>query len=144
MYFSCSFRVCAGTYARKEFPEAIEANSAEMKEVSREEMDIRARTTDSGGAGAFGGESGGGLGGELGGELSRGLSGGGGEGGGAGGLGGGGEADLPRGKHRERHHVLGARAAVRARGAGACVWGSCYGLELGLELGLDDAAHRAA
>ena len=49
-------------------------------------------------------------------------------------------ADLPRGKHRERHHVLGARAAVRARGAGACVWGSCYGLELGL----DDAAHRAA
>ena len=31
-----------------------------MKEVSREEMDIRARTTDSGGAGAFGGESGGG------------------------------------------------------------------------------------
>jgi len=53
-------------------------------------------------------------------------------------------ADLPRGKHRERHHVLGARAAVRARGAGACVWGSCYGLELGLELGLDDAAHRAA
>jgi hypothetical protein len=53
------------TYARKMFPDAIEANGVEMKEVVRQEAEIRSRTTDggaaAGGANVFGDSSGGGA-----------------------------------------------------------------------------------